>query len=68
MPLSKVPLANQRAHSPGGGDAEGQEEAQAESATAQCALAPALEHGHQSNHKEDEGQAAEQLDPHNYSP
>ena len=57
----------QSAHAPKSGEGEGNQEAEADEASRGGAFAPALEHGDQSNHKQDDGDDGKSLHPHGVS-
>jgi hypothetical protein len=54
--------AQQRPHAPCGRDAKGGQEKQAEHPVRRVVLAPALEHGDQSNEKHHDGKTAKNLE------
>jgi hypothetical protein len=56
--------AKKRAHAPGGGNAECQQKGKPNDSSGVIAFAPALEHGDQSDRKQDEGDSGENFDPH----
>ena len=67
MPLCEVPVSvgpHQSTDTPHRGDTHGSEEGPANQASRDCAAAPALEHGHQSNQKQNDRDRRKNLGPH----
>ena len=62
--VGKLSRSGQNAHSPKGGVSEDEEKHGAHHAPANCALAPALEYGDQSNKEEEHRQGGQTLNPH----
>ena len=60
--------SRQHAHTPEGGVSECEEKNGARHASADCALAPALEHGDQSNQEEEHRHGGQTFDPHSVWP
>jgi hypothetical protein len=57
-------MQSQLARAPYCGDAEGKQKTQRDEPSGECAFAPALEHGHQSNQENQNGASRQKFDQH----